>query len=126
MESQSLIGMAAAFIGLAIMLGLGTIILGGAITDCGPLDGSPASRASELGLANPDAAKNANDPSSYTSPPQDNTTTTGISEVTGDKNSWAYSCSVNSSQSQSAYGLLMVALVIMAAAVVLLVVRMLA
>ena len=114
MESQSLIGMAAAFIGLAIMLGLGTIILGGAITDCGPLDGSPQS-------TNAASTKNANDPSSYTSPPVDNTTAS-----TGDKNSWAYQCAVNSSQSQSAYGLLMVTLVIMAAAVVLLVVRMLA
>ena len=115
MESQSLIGMAAAFIGLAIMLGLGTIILGGAITDCSPLDGSPQSRDAA-------ATKNANDPTSYKSPPG----ATAGADTFGDKNSWSYQCAVNSSQSQSAYGLPMVTLVIMAAAVVLLVVRMLA
>lgn len=34
MEGNSIIGMAGGFIALSIMLGIGTLILGGSVTDC--------------------------------------------------------------------------------------------
>ena len=126
MESQSIIGMAAGFVGLAIMLGLGTVILGGAVTDCGQLDGSPESRASVGGLgSNPTGEFRNNDPSAYKSSPSATGTITDRSTVDGEKDSWAYTCALNASQAQSAYSLLLVSLIIMGAAVVLIVVRML-
>lgn len=85
---NSIIGFVGAFIAVAIMLGIGTLILGGSVTDCATLDGY-------------------------------NTTTPESS--TG----WAAQCLANNSQSQAGYGLLMVTLIVLAAAVVLTVVRML-
>ena len=88
MEGNSIIGMAGGFIALSIMLGIGTLILGGSVTDCSQLEGYDTSDAS-------------------------------------DSTGWALQCITNNEQSQSGYGLLMVSLIVLAAAVVLIVVRML-
>ena len=77
-----------AFIAVAIMLGIGTIILGGATTDCSTVNG-------------------------YDS------TTPANSE------GWAAQCLLNAEQAQAGYGLLMVTLIVLAAVVVLTIVRML-
>jgi hypothetical protein len=70
------------------MLGIGTLILGGATTDCGNVIG-------------------------YDSTTPANST------------GWALQCINNAEQSQAGYGLLMIVLIVLAAVVVLTVVRML-
>ena len=106
MESQTVMGMAGGFIALAIMLGIGTSILGGAITDCKSLDGAPTGSTDDANIV-----------SIYTS-------TNGTSgDGYGAKDSWAYQCAQNSQNAQNAYSLLMVSLIVMGAAIVLLVVR---
>ena len=128
-------GMAGGFIGLAILLGIGTMILGGATTDCSQLVGAPTPNS---GGTNPgvDAKLLAANPESY----KDGTATQaniaalpgggGSSATTagtyGLPGSWAHSCALAGAQAQSGYTLMLVALVITAAAVVLIVVRMLA
>ena len=87
-ETGGLMGMIGAFIAIAIMLGIGTLILGGATTDCSNVSG------------------------------YDSTTP---ASSTG----WAAQCLDNASQSQAGYGLLMISLIVIAAVVVLTVVRML-
>lgn len=87
-ESGSLMGYIGAFIAVAIMLGIGTLILGGSVTDCSTLAG------------------------------YDSTTP---ASSTG----WAKQCLDNSAQSQNGYALLMITLIVLAAVVVLTVVRML-
>ena len=89
MEGNSIIGMAGSFIALSIFLGIGTLILGGSVTDCSQLAGFDST----------------NEPPVHTG--------------------WAEQCVTNSEQSQSGYGLLMVSLIVLAAAVVLIVVRLL-
>ena len=80
--------MAGGFIALSIMLGIGTLILGGSVTDCTSIN--------------------------------DYNSTEGATQI-----GWAGQCLSNNSQAQSGYGLLMVSLIVLAAAVVLIVVRML-
>ena len=87
-DSGSLMGMVGAFIDVAIMLGIGTIILGGAATDCSTV-----------------AGYNTSTPASSTG--------------------WAAQCLANEAQSQAGYSLLMITLIVVAAVVVLTVVRML-
>ncbi len=87
-DSGNLMGMVGAFIAVAIMLGIGTLILGGATTDCSNVSGY-------------------------------NTTTPA------DSTGWAKQCLANASQSQAGYALLMITLIVIAAVVVLSVVRML-
>ena len=106
MESQTVMGMAGGFIALAIMLGIGTSILGGAITDCDRLDGAPG------------ANKSAQTPDSY-----DATGSGSGADKFGSIDSWAYQCAQNAQNAQNAYSLLMVSLIVMGAAIVLLVVR---
>ena len=96
MEGNSIIGMAGGFIALAIMLGIGTLILGGAVTDCSDLTGWQG--GSDSTLADTDADRHV---------------------------SWAKQCVENNEQSQSGYALLQISLIVMAAAVVLIVVRLL-
>lgn len=87
-DSGNLMGMIGAFIAIAIMLGIGTLILGGATTDCSNVSGYDAvTPASSTG--------------------------------------WAAQCLENASQSQAGYALLMISLIVIAAVVVLSVVRML-
>ena len=45
MEGNSIIGLAGGFIALSIMLGIGTLILGGSVTDCEALDGYGANES---------------------------------------------------------------------------------
>ena len=87
-ESGNLMGMVGAFIAVAIMLGIGTLILGGATTDCSNV--------------------------------------TGYDSITpASSTGWASQCLNNAEQSQAGYGLLMITLIVIAAVVVLSVVRML-
>ena len=81
-------GYVGAFIAVAIMLGIGTLILGGAATDCSQITG-------------------------YNS-------TAGATQI-----GWALQCQNNNSQSQAGYNLLIITLIVLAAVVVLTVVRML-
>ena len=94
-EGNSIIGMAGGFIALSIMLGIGTLILGGSVTDCTQINDYVA----------------ANDDGGATN--------------THNQTGWAGQCFSSNAQSQSGYGLLMVSLIVLAAAVVLIVVRML-
>ena len=87
-DSNNLMGMVGAFIAVAIMLGIGTLILGGATTDCSNVS--------------------------------------GYNETTpADSTGWASQCLSNATQSQAGYALLMITLIVIAAVVVLSVVRML-
>jgi hypothetical protein len=94
---NSLMSLVGGFIAVAIMLGIGTIILGGATADCTQVDGytgdSPHPTQSAAGDAN----------------------------ATG----WAAQCVSNNAQAQSGYALLIITLIVLAAVVVLTVVRML-
>ena len=87
------------FIAVAIMLGIGTLILGGAATDCTTITGY-----------------NATIPSA-----NETTTTSGVADQTG----WSLQCQTNNTQSQAGYNLLIITLIVLAAVVVLAVVRML-
>ena len=123
MESQTVMGMAGGFIALAIMLGIGTSILGGAITDCASLDGAPIpGTASNTNLdANIPSSNNYDSTGSYF---DDSTSAKKLSEgKKGSTDSWAYQCATNAQNAQNAYSLLMVSLIVMGAAIVLLVVR---
>ena len=115
MESQTVMGMAGGFIALAIMLGIGTSILGGAITDCDRLDGAPYTQTGFTG-----SELDANIPDNYDS----SGSQVGSTKVfKGQIDSWAYQCAQNAQNAQNAYSLLMVSLIVMGAAIVLLVVR---
>ncbi len=121
-------GMAGGFIGLAILLGIGTMILGGATTDCSTLVGSPTVGSGSTGG---DAKLLASNPEAYreTGGALSANTLPGVGSAAGTyglTGSWAHSCALASAQAQSGYTLMLVALVITAAAVVLIVVRMLA
>ena len=106
--------MSGGFIALAIMLSIGTLILGGSVTDCSALQGSPQSRDAASTL-------DANAKNSY-----DATGSGSGASAKGITDSWAYQCAVSAEQARAGYGLLMVTLIVLAAAVVLLVVRLLA
>ena len=108
MEGNSIVGMAGGFIALAIMLGIGTAILGGAVTSCASLDGAPTGAA---------AAQN---PDSYTLNYNGTPTATA-----GIQDSWAHTCAISASQAQAGYSLLLVSLVVLSAAVIMVVVRLL-
>ncbi len=105
-------GLVGGFIAVAIMLGIGTLILGGAATDCTTITGfnSTVRSASELG-------GNVTVGDVYF---DDGTTFFGI------QTGWSLQCIANNTQSQSGYALLIIVLIVLAAVVVLTVVRMLA
>ncbi len=84
----NIMGLVGAFIAVAIMLGIGTLILGGAATDCSGLTGYDSG---------------------------------GV----GVHTDWALQCETNNTQAQSGYALLMIVLIVLAAVVILQVVRML-
>jgi len=89
-EQNNIMGLVGAFIGIAIMLGIGVQILGNSVQDCTSLpDYDP--------LANP------------------------ITDQTG----WALQCLTNNTQTQNAYTLLVIILIVVAAVAILSVVRML-
>lgn len=85
---MSLVG---GFIAVAIMLGIGTLILGGATTNC--------STVADFNI------------------------TLGAGNQASD--TWAGQCEANNTQSRAGYGLLIITLIVLAAVVVLTVVRML-
>ena len=99
MAESSLMGLVGGFIAVAIMLGIGTIILGGAATDCSGVQGYTTGNLSSSGIQN--AASDAN--------------------ATG----WAAQCVANNTQAQAGYALLIITLIVLAAVVVLTVVRLL-
>ena len=88
MAENNIMAMVGAFIAVAILLGVGTIILGNSTMDCSGLSG-------------------------YRGTPE--------SASTG----WAGACVDSKVQSQSAYALLLITLIVIAAVVILSVVRML-
>ena len=90
MADNNIMGMVGAFIAVAILLGVGTIILGNSVMDCTALDG-------------------------YTSHNGNTSNSTG----------WAETCLNANDQSQSAYALLLITLIVISAVVILTVVRML-
>ena len=100
-EASTIMGLVGAFIAVAIMLGIGIQILGNVqvSTNCSTLPGGPQA------------------PGTHNGP---NTIATA-SNSTG----WALSCVNNNTQIQNAYTLLEVAIIVIAAVVVLFVVRML-
>ena len=118
MESQTVMGMAGGFIALAIMLGIGTSILGGAITDCDRLPGAPYAGGTYSG-----DLVDANNPDNYKSTATVSSGTAPNAPYYGLTDSWAYQCAQNAQNAQNAYSLLMVSLIVMGAAIVLLVVR---
>lgn len=97
-ESNNIMGIVAAFIGIAIMLGIGIQILGNATNDCTAL---------------PDW--NATVP---------NVNQTGVT-LDNQQTGWAAACVDSNTQTQSAYGLILIILIVVAAVAILFVVRML-
>ena len=87
-ESGSLMAYVGSFIAVTIMLGVGTLILGGATTDCSNVSGYD-------------------------------------SIIPASSTGWAAQCLSNAEQAQAGYALLMITLIVIAAVVVLSVVRML-
>ena len=94
---NNIMGLVGAFIGLAIMLAIGVQILGNSVQDCDNLPGFET----------------------VNSTGQVNSTDSSFSA------GWALQCETNNTQAQSAYTLLIVILVVVAAVAILSVVRML-
>ena len=99
-ETSSIMGLVAAFIGIAIMLGVGIQILGNVqvSTNCNGLPGYNSTGTART---------------TYTNIPQD--------KYSG----WALSCINNNTSIQNAYTLLIVIMIVIAAVAILFVVRML-
>lgn len=89
MAENNIMGLVGAFIGIAIMLGIGVQILGNSVQDCTTLPDYDAGQPS--------------------------TNQTG----------WAAQCETNNTQTQNAYTLLVIILIVVAAVAILSVVRML-
>ena len=101
-ETSTIMALVAAFIGVAIMLGIGVQILGNVqtSTNCNSLPGF-------------NSTGTARALSAYTNIPQD--------KYSG----WSLSCLLNNNSIQNAYTLLLVSTIVIAAVVILFVVRML-
>lgn len=93
--------MVSTFAGVAILLGIVTIILGNSVADCTTLPDFNATAPSAFDIAN--------------------NSVTLDNQQTG----WAGQCVSNNTQTQAAFGLLIVVLVIIAAVIILAVVKML-
>jgi len=106
---SSLMGLVGGFIAVAIMLGIGTLILGGAATDCTTVTG--------YNTTTPSAGERAGNHTAAEAP---------YSNTIGKQTGWSLQCLNNNTQSQSGYALLIIVLIVLAAVVVLTVVRMLA
>ena len=87
-DSNNIMGLVGAFIGIAIMLGIGVQILGSSVQDCTAL-------------------------------PDYNTTAGAV------QTGWSAQCDTNNTQTQNAYTLLVIILIVVAAVAILSVVRML-
>jgi len=86
---NNIMGLVGAFIGIAILLGIGTQILGNSVQDCSNLADFDSSLTTQL------------------------------------EGTWAHSCEQQNESTQNAYSLLMIVLIVIAAVVILSVVRML-
>ena len=104
MADNNIMGMIGAFIGVAIMLGIGVLILGNAVSDCTDL---------------PDY--NATAPSALQNYTINGEPVTLESQQTG----WAGQCVANNDSTQSAWSLIVIVLIVIAAVVILAVVKML-
>lgn len=100
---NNIMGLVGAFIGIAIMLGIGVQILGNSVQDCTQLPDWNATAP----LGNASAPASTYDPSVVT------------------QTGWSLQCQVNNDQSQNAYTLLVIILIVVAAVAILSVVRML-
>jgi len=100
---NNIMALVGAFIGIAIMLGIGIQILGNSVQDCTSLPdyNSTAPSAGQQVYNNPDLTLD--------------------SQQTG----WAGQCVTNNEQTQNAYTLLVIILIVVAAVAILSVVRML-
>ena len=96
---NSLMTYVGSFIAVAIMLGIGTLILGGSVTNCSTITGWNSTVPS------------ANETTRVANAP--------------DQTGWSLQCQTNNTQSQAGYNLLIITLIVLAAVVVLAVVRML-
>lgn len=165
---NSLMGYVAGFIAVAIMLGIGTLILGGAATDCSTITGYDVDQgvgsvtvtlggnyttvptvafsggggagatgsvwysniAGGVTIASVDVDTPGSDyvtaPTvSFVGGTPVNTTATATAALDGLQTGWALQCETNNTQSQAGYNLLIITLIVLAAVVVLAVVRML-
>ena len=99
---NNIMGLVAAFIGIAIMLGIGVQILGNSVQDCTTLP--------DYNATAPHNNQTIYDP-----------TITLDSQQTG----WSAQCLTNNEQTQNAYTLLVIILIVVAAVAILSVVRLL-
>ena len=100
MAENNIMALVGAFIGIAIMLGIGIQILGNSVQDCTSLPDYNATAPSQA---------------------QVNEGVTLANQQTG----WAGQCITNNDQTQNAYTLLVIILIVVAAVAILSVVRML-
>ena len=99
MAENNIMALVGAFIGIAIMLGIGIQILGNSVQDCTNLpDWNATTPSVNETRGNPDAP---------------------------DQTGWALQCETNNAQTQNAYTLLVIVLIVVAAIAILSVVRML-
>ena len=101
MESSNIMGLVAAFIGVAIIIAIGAQILGNSVSDCTTLPGYHTQNST--GNADGSAAD-------------------GTLDVSED---WALQCEDINTSTQSAFALLIIVLIVIAAVIILSVVKML-
>ena len=110
MTDNNIMTMIGAFIGVAIMLGIGVLILGNAVSDCTDLPDYnttiPFKNGTTLEGSERDAAGN-------------------FLTVANNQVGWAAQCLDNNDSTQSAWGLIVIVLIVIAAVVILAVVKML-
>ena len=97
MENNNIMGLVAAFIGVAIIIAIGAQILGNSVSDCSTLPGYLSSNANG---------------------------SLGIAPLTLSTD-WALQCEDINTQTQSAFALLIIVLIVIAAVIILSVVKML-
>ena len=103
MADNNIIGMIGAFIGVAIMLGIGVLILGNAVSDCSDLPDYNA-----------------------TAPGANETNSAGTQLLVSENQvGWSAQCEDNNTSTQSAWSLIVIVLIVIAAVVILAVVKML-
>ena len=96
MENNNIMGLVAAFIGVAIIIAIGAQILGNSVSDCSTLPGYTTG----LGVS-------------------------GALNTTADSTDWAAQCMDINTSTQSAFALLIIVLIVIAAVIILSVVKML-
>ena len=102
--------MIGAFIGVAIMLGIGVLILGNAVSDCTDLPDYNATVPTKNGTTLAGSELDANG---------------DFLTVANNQDGWAGQCEDNNDSTQSAWSLIVIVLIVIAAVVILAVVKML-